>query len=286
MIITLTSNRLEVQIASVGSIYRRPRFDWSGNIKQVKLDQTHTFCSADNRPPQQICGGFGLMNEFVLSDQQTFGDPIYDGLFIKMGVGILRNHTRDELYSQKTDYPIWQQLEYSESYCYDCYTVLAVQRDFCGYAYSLCKEITIKDNELTISYTVRNTGSKHIYFEEYNHNFFCLNKKGRADKHYLQLDYTPILSNTIDFKVNNNQILLNKLDSGAVHTEITGFGEQPGSMTLVDCESGLSVSETLSEAASRFNLWVMRDVICPELFIRQSVPPDSSRRWFRKYCFI
>ncbi len=82
----LKSEDLCVQIAAAGVQYIRSRFDKSGNVQQVTLrgrqGQAHTFLGSDTRPPHESCGGFGLMNEFMPSDQKTYDNLLFHFPFI------------------------------------------------------------------------------------------------------------------------------------------------------------------------------------------------------------
>ena len=62
--ITIHSNRLELQIQEPGSSYQRARFDWSGICQQIALDGEHTFCSQEATVDEPGTEGIGLMDEF------------------------------------------------------------------------------------------------------------------------------------------------------------------------------------------------------------------------------
>ena len=60
----IVSSRLAVEISEPGTLYRGARFDWTGFVTQVTLDQQHTFCAPEALPGGRGTGGMGLCNEF------------------------------------------------------------------------------------------------------------------------------------------------------------------------------------------------------------------------------
>jgi len=259
-------------------------------VVQITLDAEHRFCSADRRPDGRSCGGIGLMNEFIPSDQGTFDDPAFGGSFLKMGVGILRNGT-GQPYSQKTDYPIERPLSYTEEGSPGVYGVRGVQSDFFGYAYELSKTISVAGAELTLEMHLKNTGSKTLEFQEYNHNFLCLSSPGSGTQgHEIAVGWKPELSNPADFDLETDgslhRVILRDFATEAVATEFRGaVGAAEGSVQLRYRPSGLSVSETLDRPLSKLFLWATKDVVCPELFAAFRVQAGEYVRWRRRYRF-
>jgi hypothetical protein len=306
----IRSDRLLAELASPGIVYSRPRFDWGGAVVQVTLDGEHRFCSADRRPHPLSCGGIGLMNEFIPSDQGTFDNPDYGGSFIKIGVGILGNGTGLP-YIQKTNYPLECPLSYSEEWSSSSYSVRGVQSEFFGYAYELGKTVRAVGAELILEMELKNTGKKTLEFQEYNHNFLRLSPGGAAAAgaaadvglagavpvtgaagHCVAVRWKPELGNPADFDIVADSadglhwVVLKDFAGEAVFTEFRGYpcGEK-GYFRLIYPPAGLSVSETLDRPLSKMALWATKDVVCPELFASFRVAAGESVRWERRYGF-
>jgi hypothetical protein len=174
--ICIGSSRLTVEIARSGLLYQRSRFDRTGQIRQVRLDDGTVFCGADTRSASQNCGAFGLMNEYMPSDQGTYDTADPDGgVFLKMGVGLLRR-VGPEAYSQKTDYPVAEKAIVKEWADANTYHASVSQREFNGFAYVAERTLTIYQDSLLSSYCVQNKGVKALHFNEYAHNFYCTGK--------------------------------------------------------------------------------------------------------------
>ena len=85
----LAGDRLCVEIAPPGSeYYNGSRFDWTGFVVQVTLDNTHTFCGPESRDGSGT-GGIGLCNEFGIFRPIGFDDARPGDQFPKLGVGLL-----------------------------------------------------------------------------------------------------------------------------------------------------------------------------------------------------
>ena len=296
----IRSDRLLVELASPGTVYSRPRFDWGGAVVQVTLDGEHRFCSADRRPHPFSCGGIGLMNEFIPSDQGTFDNPEYGGSFIKIGVGILGNGTGLP-YSQKTNYPMELPLSYTEEWSASTYSVRGVQSDFFGYAYELAKTVTAAGTELILEMELKNTGKKTLEFQEYNHNFLYLSPGGvpapgihaaGTAGHSVAVRWKPELGNPADFDIvadsadGLHRAVLKDFAGEAAFTEFRGYPSGEKGYFLLSCPpTGLSVSETLDRPLSKMALWATKDVVCPELFASFRVEAGESVRWQRRYGF-
>lgn len=88
--ITLSNDILTVEIADLGA-YKGTRFDWTGFITQVTLEQgKHMFCVPESLVPGQGTGGIGLCNEFSISRAIGYDDAEVGEWFPKPGVGLLQ----------------------------------------------------------------------------------------------------------------------------------------------------------------------------------------------------
>lgn len=288
-IFLLESESLSVQIAPAGSRYTRCRFERGGQVLQVKRkgapDGEAVFCGRDTRGPGETCGGFGLMNEFMPSDQGTYEKaPLHRGAFLKMGVGVLFRGTQ-EAYSQKTEYPVLQAAAVSEAFRADEYLVELVQPDFLGFAYRLRRRIGVFGNTLTVEYRLRNTGEKELRFREYAHNFYRLGRDGRSQGCTVEGSF-PLTPDRPELFERAGSGLTVRPFSGVCASalfESEGAAAGPGTVTVTG--GGLRVSEALNGPLARCFLWALPDVLCPEQIAAFSVRPGDTAGWSRKYIF-
>ena len=298
----LKSEDLCVQIAAAGVQYIRSRFDKSGNVQQVTLrgrqGQAHTFLGSDTRPPHESCGGFGLMNEFMPSDQKTYENVSANkGQFLKMGVGVLQKSAHaclpegaEAAYSQKTDYPIVRPVKIIECADAFCYTAQITQTDFSGFAYQLQKTIRVQKNELTVAYMLQNTGAKPLQFGEYNHNFFCLGTNGKTQDCALRFSFPVCEEKENNVFIAQSDTLVPQPFTQVAAAAVTGWQclaeNAPCSVTVQNKKSGLCVRETISQRPVRCFVWMLPDVLCPELIVEQCIQPEKTVCWQRTYTFL
>jgi hypothetical protein len=168
----LRSDRLRVDIATPGTLYRGSRFDWTGLITQVTLDGRHTFCVPEGIHATSI-GGIGLCNEFGIFHPIGYYDAAIGEQFPKLGVGLLTKLDGSD-YRFNFRYPI-EPFPIVVNQNGDCDVEFVVSPVDCrGYAASLVKRVSVRATELTIGYELTNTGKQRLATREYNHNFLSI----------------------------------------------------------------------------------------------------------------
>ena len=283
----LRSSALTVQISRSGSAYRRPRFDRTGQIAQVTLADGGTFLGEDSRPEPACCGGFGLMNEFMPSDQGTYDRARPGtGRFLKMGVGVLARTTA-EAYSQKQDYPAVRRAGLCEEMDEDAYRAQLWQPIFQNYSYRLLREITVRDNRLCSRYTLWNLGTGLLSFDEYAHNFYRLGNDMSAWAVDLQPGF-PVYAAAAQGMADTNGRLRLLPFAGTSFSCLADWQRSDGkhlSMTVCRPDNGLCVQETLDAPLARCAVWALPDTLCPELIARLNAAPGGVTVWTRTYTF-
>ncbi len=155
------------------------------------------------------------------------------------------------------------------------------------YAYNYLKTVEIKDNSLTISYRLRNTGYKVIKTEEYCHNFL---RPGDTDITGQFISETNSLlksRKTVGkIKVHSKSISF-KSDPEKVYFMYCKFKEKPKNFfwKITNRENGVSVKGIGDFPVSKFALWGMKHVISPETFNSIRINPGEEQVWSRSYFF-
>lgn len=292
MSIRLTNGILTVEIADIGA-YKGARFDWTGFITQVTLEQgKHTFCVPESLIPGEGSGGKGLCNEFGISRAIGYDDVPIGGWFPKPGVGLLQKRDSDP-YSFSTDYmmkPFPKTVEVGMNAV--TYTVESMESN--GYAMRLIKTISIAEDQLKIDYELENLGAKPFQTEEYIHNFIGIDGI-RAGKDYelrlpgvikvkeAESSYTSEL-----LQVSENRLSWKDEPHKPFYCMLGGW-EQPDSdfnWELIHKPTGTGVRESGDFEISRMALWGERHVISPEIFVNISLLPHESKKWNRIYQFF
>ena len=167
------------------------RFDWSGAIGSLKYKGHDYYGTWLSKITDIYDFGYEGPNKDVISADFTamvgpaeefgalgYNDVPAGGLFVKPGVGVLK---RDEMnYNHSRPYPIanggkWD-VKTSRDAVEFTHTLSEPSINF-GYVYTKIVRLTPGKPQMTISHVMRNTGSKPIVTNVYNHNFTTIDKQ-------------------------------------------------------------------------------------------------------------
>lgn len=281
----LTSERLTVEIAPPGGVYRGSRFDWTGFITQVTLDGRHTFCVPESMTPGMVTGGIGLCNEFGISEPVGYADARRGDKFPKIGIGLLQRGEETEYHFART-YPI--------SPFPMTLTTSAGEAKFVvdpvncrGYAVKLEKTIAAAGNRLRIAYQLQNVGSKPICTTEYCHNFIGIDGYTVGPDYRLRFPYRVKMDNDEPVLAKDGEIEWTWEIKRDFYRQIRGFDGLPDHRwELIHVPSGVGVREYDDFPACRVALWGRGHVVSPEAFIEIDLTTGESKRWSREYEFF
>jgi hypothetical protein len=171
--------------------YKTTRFDWSGAIGSLKYKGHDYYGSWWSKITDIYDFGYEGPNKDVISADFTamvgpaeefgalgYNDVPAGGLFVKPGVGVL---TRNEAnYNHSLPYPIanggkWD-VKRSRDAVEFTHTLNEPSINF-GYVYTKIVRLTPGKPQMTISHVMKNTGSKPIVTNVYNHNFTTIDKQ-------------------------------------------------------------------------------------------------------------
>ncbi len=281
----LKTNRLAVRVAKPGFIYKRTRFDWTGFVTDIVLDNKHSFCSVESANPLAGAGGIGLCNEYGIMEPVGFDSTQTGEPFPKFGIG---NLTRldDKPYFFMKDYPL-EAFEHQVTLLADGIQFETLPKDNQGYAAHVIKTLRVTDNNLTIETVFHNVGEKSIHTSEYNHNFVLI------DNEAVGSDYTLSFSEPLTFlKETDGSIWFDTKETSWPNGTSGFYGRclvVPPipflTWSLCNKKAGCCISETLNAQPLRVAIWGTASVISPEVFIDLSIEPDCSRTWKRSYQF-
>ncbi len=283
-IIQLENERLTVEIARPGTLYRGRRFDWSSIITQVTLDRKHTFCAVEDAADPK--GGIGLSCEFGLKKAVAYLEAGTGDGFLKPGVGILTRKGQ-EPYSCFVDYEA-ALFDVGITLSPDSVTFVSEPRDCNGYAMRLTRRITVDQNQLRMSVLVENTGRMPIITDEYCHNFIAINGQGPGPALTLRTGFpfaATGLSHMLALK--RNKSTWDRSPQCPFYVPDRHVDCPAGTYWILKHEpSGIGMAEGGSFALAHFALWGSGHVVSPEAFIAVHVRPGESQRWHRDYTFF
>lgn len=287
--IILKTEHLQVEISAPGAAYAGTRFDWTGFVTQVILDQQHTFCVPEDYTPGKGTGGIGLCNEFGIDMPVGYEDILPGDAFPKFGVGLL-TRLDEPTYSFWYPHVIASQfpVEIEASPTRVTFTVQPLECN--GFAARLVKTLSVQDNRLTVDYTFTNTGSKAIHTNEYNHNFCAI------DRTTVGPDYQITFAKCQGFEQENeltqaldlegNRLSLRHVPEQAFYCRIAGAekSDQP-QWSILHVPTGIRMSETDNFEPTRIACWGTSHVFSVEVFKSIDLLPGEIARWSRTYTF-
>jgi hypothetical protein len=317
--IHLRSDRLAVEIAAPGTVYRGTRFDWTGFITQVTLDGQHTFCVPESLQPGRGTGGVGLCNEFGNEMAIGYADAQPGDLFPKLGIGLLTRPDEAQ-YSFLRPYAIAQPFPIRVETAPDRVHFAVEPLDCRGYAVRLDKTVTVEGSQLQIAYRLENVGRRPIATREYGHNFLGIDGHLLGPDYRLRVPY-PIALEKISGMLRQvlpgvlgkivPRFLLDKVEEmllrrmvrilaiegrdlhcratprGPFYCRLRGYTQtrQP-QWELVHLPSGVGVHEVDDFAPVRVAVWGTTHVISAEVFVEIRLGPGKVQTWSRQYTFF
>ncbi|MBQ0080008.1 MAG: hypothetical protein KBS95_00455 [Alistipes sp.] len=263
-------------------IYRGTRFDHSGIFQSVDFEG-HSYVSPWYDSYDAYC------HDAVCGPSEEFSQIGYDckekdSTFLKIGVGVLRSIAK----------------EYDRFHLYDVIDFgkrsLTIKRDealfgqelsFEDYSYCYFKKISIFENgTFTIEHTLKNTGSKVLSFDFYNHNFFVLDGAQTGVATRFSFPFTTFgtwrtLYDSVHLTDNGIEFLRDLQKGETVfmgdlraREELDGY-----SFRLENLQRKLSV-EVSSQSKMDFAVfWSNYRVSCLEPYTHFDIVPRSSASW-------
>lgn len=289
---TLSNDRLTVNIAEPNRECMTSRFDRAGFVTGVRLDGQYDFLGQEDMlDGSPSSGGMGFCSE-IQCDPMSAAAAVGEK-FPKFGVGLL---------TQKKA----AQYNFMDSYETEDFDITVEEREqqlvftthakeIGGYAVSQIKTVSIRDNTLTIAYSMKNEGTKTITFDEYCHNFMTLNHKKVCRDYYLTIPCLTLPEGeikTLDVATTllSDGVGLTKSEESMVFSLYAFSKEQMRPVEtygwkLVDRSCGLCVEETDDFTVDKVTVWSVGDVISPEMFFTATLAPGEETSWSRTYRF-
>ena len=284
--IVLLNERLKVEIAYPGTVYRGSRFDWTSFITQITLDGRHTFCVPEQDQPGKGTGGIGFCNEFGIRMPIGYDEAKVGEQFPKIGTGLLKRKSEEE-YDFFTPYEVEPFPTFVTAD--DSNACFKVEPTECrGYAVRLQKTVSIRENMLAIDYKLGNAGNKPIFTTEYCHNFLGIDGH-KVGKEYSLSFPCKVKINRLSgsFTVYDDKILWEETPQGDFYGMINAdLANEPWQWQLLHEPSGTGVRETSKLPVLGYAVWGSTHVVCPELFVEIALKPGETMDWTREYEFI
>lgn len=283
--------------------YRSTRFDWSGVIASLEY-QGHNFYGPWFTKITDVYD-FGYEGDDVISAAFTamvgpgeeFGVIGYNeakpgGTFLKPGVGVLRR-VDDTAYNHSKPYEIvdggkWTIKRSGSSVEF----TQALNDAASGYGYVYTKTIRLAKGipQMTLEHSLKNTGTKPIQSNVYDHNFLVLDRQAPGPDFEITFPFqlqTRQPPNKELGEVRGNQIVYVKTleEQDRMTTSVTGFGDDSKDydIRVENKKVGAGVHITGDRPLSRIGYWSIKTVLALEPYINIVAEPGKDFTW--KYTY-
>lgn len=300
----ISSSDLHVKIYlpdSKSGFYHASRFDWSGMISSLTYQGHEYYGQWFQRVDSKVrdfaydgadivaspcTAALGPAEEFDQLGYQEAGDA-----FVKIGVGLLRkpgdsNYNRFTLY-EVVDPGKWSVQKTANS------IEFTQTLDDARYGYVYRKAISLAGNEMTISHSLKNTGSKPIDTTVYNHNFLRIDGAAPGPDYTITVPFAIQSSRppNADFaEIRGNRILYKKLleNQDRVAAPMQGFGADAKDfdIRIENKTSNAGLRITGDRPLQSESLWSIRAVLAVEPFVKIHAAPGQEFSWSLKYTYF
>ena len=283
--------------------YRSTRFDWSGVVGSLEY-KSHNYYGPWFKKITDVYD-FGYDGADVISapftamigpgeEYQTDGKALgWDeakpgGTFIKIGVGVLRRPDESN-YDHSKPYEIVDGGKWTVKKNRDSVEFTQELRDPSSqYAYVYKKVIRLTSGkpQMVIEHALKNTGTKRIVTNMYNHNFLTLDNQPPGPDFVITVPFElkpRRAPNQALGEIRGNQIRYVKIleNQDRMTTSATGFSENAKDydIRVENRKAGVGVRATGDRPLSNLNLWSIKTVLAVEPFITMSIEPGSQFDW-------
>lgn len=285
----LRSDELTVEVmdpAHPDRYYRAERFSPVANVLRVRLRGVDYLYAPEQHDPLTDNGGLAM--EF---DNAKFGPPgfvearIGEG-FLKIGVGVLRK--ADDLYHYGKRQEIIAPAPTTATWGPDRADFRQVCEGTNGYAYLLESSVRVSDRSVSVTYRLRNTGTKTFATRHYAHNFFSLGQSsiGGGFEVEFPFDFDPVGEPAAWHQSGRTIVIDRTVDEFAnITVPILYHYLDENRLVVRHRPSGREIIVTTSIPGA-FNFIHLRPAyISPEQFVILKLAPGDTAEWARRYDF-
>ena len=272
---------------SVNGYYRSTRFDWSGVMSSLEY-KDHSYFG------QWFPKYAPTINDAIMGPVESFSPLGYAGAlagggFVEIGVGVLVRPD-SAAYSPFRYYPIrdagvWR-VKRGRS-------LVEFRHTLSGYVYTKTVSLTKGKPQLVIAHRLRNTGSRPIETDVFDHNFFVTDSQtvapgiGLKFSFPLEAEQARGLGELAAIRGDSISILRPFGVRESVYAVLHGYGNTAADydIRLENRITGAAVRIRADRPFSKLVYWGSVKTLCPEPYIHVSVAPGATFSWKLYYDF-
>jgi hypothetical protein len=269
--------------------YRATRFEWSGIISSLTYKGHQYFGEWKSTHDPFFHEDLSGPVEGAITAGLGYNETEAGGKFIRIGVGILEKPDEKE-YQWDHTYKILDYGKWTVDKGKDWIEFKHELNSEMGWGYVYTKRIELKKNEpgFTITHILRNTGSRLIETDQFNHNFFVMDDQMIGPDFTVSFPFAVKTESDLKdlVKIENNELFFTReLTEGSIWLLLEGYGndERDHNITVKNNKTGAGVQFKVNKPISRLAFWATTTTLCPENFISISVAPGGEEKWVSDY---
>ena len=162
-----------------------------------------------------------------------------------------------------------------------------------GYAYEYTKVVRLVAGkpEMVLEHRLKNTGTKPIVSDVYEHNFYMLDNQPTGPdvvvKFPFEVHATQDLKGIAETRGKELVYLKELQERQSAQSNLTGYGSDAKDydISVENRKSGAGVRQTGDRPITRINYWSIRTTACPEAYIHMDIAPGKDFTWKIVYNF-
>ena len=156
-----------------------------------------------------------------------------------------------------------------------------------GYAYVYEKTFKLDKHQpvLILEHHMKNTGTKPIDTEVYDHDFFMLDDVPTGPGMAVHFPFEPQAKRPLEPTRQNRRQKTSSMSrkralgpGQSASSYLTGYSNSPADydFTVENRNTGVGVEQTSDSPIAQLNFWSIRTTICPEAYIHVNVQPGET----------
>jgi hypothetical protein len=273
--------------------YRGTRFDWSGVVYSFEYKGHQYF--GEWRPthnPKNSSDITGPVNGF-LKPGLGYDTALPGEEFVRIGVGSLEKPDETKYRAFETykivDNGKWIVNKGSES-------IEFIHELNCpnGWGYLYKKRIILTEDKpgFEIQYSLKNTGTKTIETDQFNHNFFVIDNTTPGPDFNVQFRFECMADNTPQnleekniYTEKNKVIFRKKVENDDVWLSLKGFSasNKDNWFKVINKKTKAGIYVQGDTPLSKLIFWAFDKPLSPETFLDINVKPRNEMNWTTRY---
>jgi hypothetical protein len=304
--ITLRNERITMTVTPPDlkrGFFRGTRFDQAGVVTSLKLGAKEFYGPWFSRTAPEVLDYTYTEDGLVAGPDSAATGPVEEfaqfgfeeakpgATFHKIGVGVLRRHD-DKPYDKYWHYEIvdWGQRTTRRTSSSITFTQrIADPASGYGYDYEKTLRLVPGTTQLVIEHVLKNTGTKAISSNVYDHNFLRLtlgNDGVQVTFPFKVAAATPPAADLIRIEGNSMTYLRPMAYKERISFVVTGFGANASDYDIsIADKTGAGVRMVGDQPMTRINIFSIDTTQSVEPYIAIELAPGAEKRWAYTYTF-